>query len=640
MLVIPIISEKKLLGVVQLINKKSGGNFTKQDEQNLIEISRTLGIAFRNQTKMVKTRFDFLITQNIITEKELKQAVAQARDLRKDAESVLMDAFKVKKEDIGKSLAEFYGCKFVENPNTVIMDRRLLTGLNLTFLRKSCWVPIAASQGKVTILIDNPKDPKINEIKSLVRAREYEFEVALRDDVLKVLDIAESDAPASGPGVGGPGAKQGNINDILAEMDVKSETESADGGGGIDESGEVDENAGAVVRLVNQIIIDGYTKGASDIHVEPSKKTKKCVIRFRVDGTCFKHLEIPLSHARALSSRLKIMSGLDIAERRLPQDGKIKFFHQDKQIELRVATLPTVGSQEDVVMRILAASEPMTLPALNLNPWNLEQLKLAVTKPYGIIFVVGPTGSGKTTTLHAAVGYINTPERKIWTAEDPVEITQEGLRQVEVKPKIDFTFARAMRAFLRADPDVILVGEMRDHETASIGIEASLTGHLVFSTLHTNSAPETIVRLIDMDIDPLNFADALILILAQRLARTLCKDCKEEYHPDKAEYDQLVENYGPEYWPELGVTYDENFKLKRPVGCAKCNQSGYRGRTGLHELLVGTDDMKATIQARAKVSELREQAIKDGMRTLLQDGIQKVLQGILDLKIVRTVCIK
>lgn len=629
MLVVPIISEKKLMGVVQLINKKTDVPFTKEDEESLLELARTLGIAFRNQTKMVKTRFDYLITHSIISENEMKQAIAQARDLRKEPEIVLMENFKVKKEDIGKSLAEFYGCKFVENPNNVIVDPRLLTGLNLTFLKKACWVPVAAGGGKVTILIDNPRDPKVMEIKNLVRAREYDYMVGLREDVLKVIEIAESGGPVVKSGMKGE-----NIGDILAEMEVKDAGEVE----GTDDSA-VDEASGAIVRLVNQIIIDGYTKGASDIHVEPSKRSKLCTVRLRVDGTCFKHLEIPLSHANAVVSRIKIMSNLDISERRLPQDGKIKFFYKEKQIELRVATLPTVGG-EDVVMRILAASEPMPMDKLNLNARNLSEFKLMVQKPYGIILVVGPTGSGKTTTLHAAVGFINTPERKIWTAEDPVEITQEGLRQVEVKPKIEFTFARAMRAFLRADPDVILVGEMRDHETAAIGIEASLTGHLVFSTLHTNSAPETITRLIDMDIDPFNFADALLGVLAQRLVRTLCKDCKEAYTPDQTEFNDIVQTYGPDMFPELGIKLTPELKIYRPKGCNNCNNTGYRGRTGLHELLAGTDAMKEVIQHKASVAQIRDQAVKDGMRTLLQDGVMKVFKGLTDLKMVRQVCIK
>jgi len=290
-------------------------------------------------------------------------------------------------------------------------------------------------------------------------------------------------------------------------------------------------------------------------------------------------------------------------------------------------------------MRLLAAGKPLPLDAMGMSERNYKDFIDIISKPYGIVLVVGPTGSGKTTTLHAALSYINKPETKIWTAEDPVEITQDGLRQVQVLPKIGFDFATAMRAFLRADPDVIMVGEMRDHETVSTGIEASLTGHLVFSTLHTNSAPETITRLLDMGMDPFNFADALLGVLAQRLVRTLCKDCKEQYHPDRQEYDALVRSYAGAF-DALGYEYSDDLCLYRAKGCDKCGNTGYRGRTGIHELIVGTDEMKSLIQGRAKMEDLRDQAVKDGMTTLMQDGIRKIFLGQTDIAQVRRVCIK
>ena len=335
------------------------------------------------------------------------------------------------------------------------------------------------------------------------------------------------------------------------------------------------------------------------------------------------------------------MSNLDITIKRLPQDGKIKFRRSSgDEIELRVATIPTQGGVEDVVMRILAKGETMPLEAMGLLPRNCKELINIISKPYGMILVVGPTGSGKTTTLHAALHHINRPDRKIWTAEDPVEITQYGLRQVQLQPKIGFDFAAAMRSFLRADPDIIMVGEMRDFETAKTGIEASLTGHLVFSTLHTNSAPETIVRLLDMGIDPLNFADALLGILAQRLVRTLCKSCKEAYHATKDEFDEIVESYGAEEFKKLNISYNDDFKLYRPKGCPSCDGTGYKGRMGIHELLIGTEDIKRMVQKHETVEVIRGKAMSEDMTTLLQDGIQKALQGFTDFKQVRRVCIK
>jgi type II secretory ATPase GspE/PulE/Tfp pilus assembly ATPase PilB-like protein len=309
-------------------------------------------------------------------------------------------------------------------------------------------------------------------------------------------------------------------------------------------------------------------------------------------------------------------------------------------MELRVATIPTQGGVEDVVMRLLAKGETMPLEAMGMSERNLRELRNILEKPYGMVLVVGPTGSGKTTTLHAALHEINTPDKKIWTAEDPVEITQYGLRQVQVQSKIGFDFAAAMRAFLRADPDVIMVGEMRDFETAKTGVEASLTGHLVFSTLHTNSAPETIVRLLDMGIDPLNFADSLLGILAQRLVRTLCKKCKEAYHPDRNEYDEIVESYGEEQFLKLNIPYDDRFTLYRLKGCEACDKTGYKGRMGIHELVIASDGIKRLIQKRETVEVMRNTAMTEGMTTLLQDGIYKSIQGITDFRQVRRVCIK
>ncbi len=403
----------------------------------------------------------------------------------------------------------------------------------------------------------------------------------------------------------------------------------------------MDENDSAVIRLANQIIVDAYRSRASDIHIEPYGTQKDTVIRYRVDGTCSEYQKVPGAYRRAIVARIKIMAELDIAERRRPQDGKIKFKLSDgRDIELRVATIPTANQNEDVVMRILPATETMPMDALGMTDRNLNELRKIAEKPYGLILCVGPTGSGKTTTLHSILGHINRPERKIWTAEDPVEITQYGLRQVQVMPKIGFTFAQAMRAFLRADPDVIMVGEMRDEETASMGIEASLTGHLVLSTLHTNSSTETVVRLLDMGLDPFNFADALLGILAQRLVKRICGECRTEYHPDRAEFDELAEAYGREAFAQLGHVDSESFVLYRGKGCANCNKTGYRGRVAIHELLIGSDEMKRLIQSRARVAELLQRARAEGMTTLVQDGILKSLQGITDFRQVKAVAIK
>ena len=302
--------------------------------------------------------------------------------------------------------------------------------------------------------------------------------------------------------------------------------------------------------------------------------------------------------------------------------------------------MPTTGRFEDAVLRILTKSGTLNLDELGLNERNLKVLQRCIVRPYGLILCVGPTGSGKTTTLHSALASINEPGVKIWTAEDPVEITQNGLRQVQVKPKIGLDFARIMRGFLRLDPDIIMIGEMRDRETAATAIEASLTGHLVFSTLHTNNAPETLTRLLDMGINPLNVADSFLAVLAQRLVRRLCPDCIETYNPTQEEFDYIVKDYGEQAFQKLGVEYNSNFELHRSAGCQECNGSGYKGRMGIHELIEGTPEIRILIKKQATSQDLAKQAVKDEMTTLKQDGVHKVFEGISDMREVRRVCIE
>jgi len=629
-LCMPILHEGKVLGVMQLINKKRGPRFTKDDEVSVARIAKTLGIAFNNQAQMGAqrrgTKFDYVISQGLVTQDEVNQAIGVARQKGLDVETVLLDQFKVPKGELGQSLAQFYRVPFVEYDSRIIPPPDLMKDLKLEFLKRNVWLPIRREGAAIIVLIDNPQDlQRVDAIYQLLRGQNIQLAVGFRKDIATFLAAS-----------GGEVQSRDNIGNILTALGEEASMEKEEAGGT-----DIDENDSAVIRLANQIIIDAYKARASDIHVEPYGAQKDTMIRLRIDGHCREYQRIPGGYRRALAARLKIMAQLDIAERRKPQDGKIKFKLPDgRDIELRVATVPTQGGNEDVVMRILAASEPIPVDKLGMLDRNLRETKAAAEKPYGLILCVGPTGSGKTTTLHSVLGYINKPERKIWTAEDPVEITQYGLRQVQVQPKIGFTFAQAMRSFLRADPDVIMVGEMRDEETASTGIEASLTGHLVCSTLHTNSAVETVIRLLDMGLDPFNFADALLCVLAQRLVRRVCADCKEEYHPEKEEFDELVHAYGEDDFPKLGLKYDDDFTLYRGKGCQQCNNSGYRGRAGIHELLVASDSMKKLIQSKARVVEMVKVAKEEGMTTLVQDGIQKALEGITDIKMVKAVAIK
>jgi type II secretory ATPase GspE/PulE/Tfp pilus assembly ATPase PilB-like protein len=637
-LAVPIAFEKYLLGVLQLINKRHGPIFTALDEDGAEEIARILGIAFYNQHRAARqskpAKFGALIDKGIISEKDIDAAVTSARVNNTTVERVLVDDHNVPKDELGKSLAQFYGTQYFAYDGAITIPNDLKERVPSEMWKKYTCAPVERRPGVLVVAVDDPQDlTRLDGIRAMNLSPRYDFWVGLKQDILQYIASSYGEAMETST----DSADLARIIETLGEEtdgEVDEEKNS--------DEPEIDETDSGIVRLANQLIIEAFQRGASDIHVEPDGSKLPCGIRLRIDGDCVKFMEIPGVHRNALVQRLKIMAKLDISERRKPQDGKIRFKWSKGVIELRVATIPTANQNEDVVMRILAGSKPLPLDKMGFSEKNLANFKTILQKPYGICLVVGPTGSGKTTTLHSALGLINTEDMKIWTAEDPVEITQRGLRQVQVQPKIEFTFAAAMRSFLRADPDVIMVGEMRDHETAAIGIEASLTGHLVFSTLHTNSAPETITRLLDMEIDPFNFADALLGIMAQRLIRVLCAKCKEGYHPSEEEWDEIMEIYGREYFGGLGIKYTPDYTLynPNPKGCSTCNNTGYKGRMGVHELLVGTDEVKRAVQRRAPIDELRALALKQGMRTLLQDAMEKALRGITDIKQARSIAVK
>lgn len=653
MLVSPVLEGKsrELIGVVQIINAKTGQPFPPAMEEGVVQLCETLSIAFRQRQgplMQVRTKYDGLVTNAVISAEELELAQRSSRRKNLDMETVLIEEFKVKLPSLGEALAAYFGVPFEPFKADRIKSPDLIKNMSRDFCKTNGWAPVEDSKDGIVVMSTDPERIKASKMVNNVYPKsKIVFKVTTNREFDQTLDQLF--------GGGGLGGDPGDIGDILGTLD---DEEAAPAEGAEDVANAANDNE--VVKLVNKVIIDAYQQGASDIHIEPYPGKAKTEIRFRKDGDLQPYISVPGSYRNSIAARLKIMCDLDISERRKPQDGKIKFKKFGPlDIELRVATIPTQGGVEDIVMRILAAGEPLPLDKMGFSKRNLQLCKQEVDKPYGLFFVCGPTGSGKTTTLHSVLGYLNTPEMKIWTAEDPVEITQRGLRQVQMNPKAGLTFAIAMKAFLRADPDVIMVGEMRDKETVSTGIEASLTGHLVFATLHTNSAPESIIRLLDMGMDPFNFADALLGVLAQRLARRLCK-CKVAHVATTEEVQALLEEYSLELrnttaWKkdpkgarekvyegwvkEFGNDRGE-IVLHTAKGCDACGNTGYKGRLGLHELLVGTDRIKKNIQEHARVAEMFVTALEDGMRTLKQDGIEKVLQGITDIQQVRAVCIK
>ncbi|HVE53872.1 MAG TPA: ATPase, T2SS/T4P/T4SS family [Ramlibacter sp.] len=651
MLVVPVLDGNELHGVLQVINNKSDMPFGELETEGAAQLSKTLATAIRQRMDRAQggarrkaTKYDGLIADGVLTQEELQSAVQKAREEAQPVEQVLMSEFSIRPAQIGPSLSKFFGVPYEAFNEGRIRLEALQGALKRDFVLEQGWIPLEEGTEGLLVMCLDPEAVRNSRVVPQVfpRAAKLAWRVTTLVEFRQTLDQ-----------LWGAGASDGSVEEMLADLSAP-----------MDDDGEENslESAAAdneLVKFVNKIIIDAYNQRASDIHIEPLPGKAKTGIRLRVDGTLSPYVEVPAHFRQALVTRLKIMCDLDISEKRKPQDGKIKFKkYGPLDIELRVATIPSSGGVEDVVMRILAAGEPIPLEKLGLTPHNRENLEKTVSKPYGLFYVCGPTGSGKTTTLHSILKFLNTPETKIWTAEDPVEITQKGLRQVQVNKKAGIDFALVMRAFLRADPDIIMVGESRDKETVSMGVEASLTGHLVFSTLHTNSAPESITRLLDMGMDPFNFADALLGILAQRLAKRLC-DCKEAYVPANAELRAFINEYALDLKQTAAWKADEGgeaqklfedwiehygkdgeLRLYRAVGCDKCGKSGYKGRVGLHELLVADDEIKRLIQERARVAEIFIAAVASGMRTLKMDGMEKILMGLTDLKQVRSVCIR
>lgn len=665
----PIMHGNSVMGVLQLINRVSGQAFSPEDAKTVLEVGKLLGSGFfnvRNKTAggapapsaaapgtaapaaaasvsagqptaapaavaaagastKPRHKFSALVEKGLVTEAKLDQMLQDAAKLKKESALYLVQDQGLPRKEVLQSMGTFFRVTIFDWDGSQRIPEDLKRLIKPDFLHRYKCAPLYKSAGTLYFVVDDPGDVgRIDMLRSTGMSPQVAVLVGLQDDIAALVDKSYT--------------ADANLNELIsagADVGELSEEAPQDGAGG-----EVAESDSTVVKVVNQVIKEAYERGVSDIHIEPQGHEAPVQVRFRKDGDCYLHLELPAAYRKAVTARVKIMAKLDIAERRKPQDGKIRIMLGDKKVELRVATLPTVEDNEDVVMRILAASKPLPLDKMGFSPLNLAGFKKILDMPYGLVLVVGPTGSGKTTTLHSGIGFINTPDRKIWTAEDPVEITQRGLRQVQVNPKIDFTFALAMRAFLRADPDVIMVGEMRDHETAAIGTEASLTGHLVLSTLHTNSAPETVTRLLDMGLDPFSFSDALLGVLAQRLVRTLCGQCKEAYTPDQTELNEIKASFGNDKRFDDMIASGPG-KWARAKGCSACGNSGYKGRMGVHELLLNDDVLKKLIQKKSPVDEIREHAVEvGGMWTLLQDGVQKAFNGSTDFRQVAAVCIK
>ena len=652
-LAIPIIHNNTLMGVVELINKRDDTDFTYEDQNEVNELAGVLATALfthSNFSKQTPPKYESLLAQKLLSRKELEQGLAKATELGEDPETVLMNNFQIPRLKMGKLLAEFYSTSFADLKKVDNNPMKLFQGINIDYFEKEELVPLSLNDGKLIVAVKNIEDqtltstirrqvPRVNQVElafafqgdirsfwKRTRAKYFSDSNGVSEEQLPSFDTSFIDQLEENK----PQEKVKEKRVTVVERRVSPEKR-------VENNDDIDEPP--VVQLVNEIIEGGYSSQASDIHIEPYGLEENGEVRHRIDGVCSNALKIPQQYVRQVIDRIKFLASLKRDERTRPQDGKIEFTTSEgKEIELRVATIPTANSNEDIVLRILP--DPKPLPSLDelMPPRLLVPFKEIIEQEQGIILVVGPNASGKTTTLHSALDHINTTEKKIWTAEYPVEIQQYGIRQVQVDPIINYTFAAALRAFLRADPDVIMIGDMQDLQTAVLAVDAALNGHLLLSSLPANSAAEGIINCLDMGLDPLHLADALHGVLAQRLVRTLCEHCKEPYHPERAEYDRLLGSYGISFFDHINVMYSDDLVFHRAKGCPKCNDSGYLGRTGLYELLVVNPIIRQLIMKRAPLGEIIEEAMSNDMTLLLQEGIQLIFEGTIDCKELMSVC--
>lgn len=621
----------------------------EQARRRLLEVDQYLGDAPNQNVQSLASQLgrvgsfasvrlgDILVNQGLVSREQMVEALGRLRNNKSNLlGNVLVEMGAVSRDRLTQAVAEQLNIPLVTLREFVI-EPAVLQLVSREFALQHSVLPLLVTQQALMVAVESPVDADYLD----------ELRFKLQRQVIPVIANADELHARIGREYA-PGASVSESASIAKEIEQLMQRKPGDAqgpeGGGTQHL--VSEDDTLVVRLINQLIIDAQEMGASDIHVEAYPGEQATLIRFRVDGDLTEYMRVPHVLRSALVSRIKIMANMDISEHRLPQDGKIDFSRfAALKLELRVACLPTTYGLQDVVLRLLAASKPIPLDQLGMAPDLIRQLQVMVHRSYGLFLVCGPTGSGKTTTLHSLMAEINTPDNKIWTAEDPIEITHPGLRQIQMIPRIGLTFAAAMRAFLRADPDIIMVGEMRDSETAHIAIEASLTGHLVMSTLHTNSAPESVVRLLDMGLDSFNFSDALIGVLSQRLARKLCPHCKTPIAPTEAEAELLrlaqayargtelvVEALCDAWRRQYGGAEGGSIRLYSAKGCERCHQNGYKGRVGIYELMTATPALKKLIQARAPVEQLFKTATSEGMLRLEQYGILKVVEGVTDYR--------
>ena len=547
---------------------------------------------------------DVLINRKIIKSTDIEKIHQKQEEKGFSIQNIVISMGLIKKKEMMEILSQEISIPYVELDGKVF-DPSIVAMLPENLSRKHRLVTIDKKEDKLVVAMANPLDVYTQDEIKIKIGYEIEPRLAFSDDINKVLDLVYGVTENWQQMIG-------EINS-LAVSAVEDSSEEMDISKSVSQSNEA-----PVISLVNLIMLRAIKEGASDIHIEPYGD-RSLKVRYRIDGVLHDIMSPPRNLHMAIISRIKIMSNMNIAERRLPQDGRIKVQVHGREVNFRVSTIPAVNG-ESAVLRILDPAQIMLdLKTIGFSKYNLQKYQELIEKPNGILLVTGPTGSGKSTTLYATLNILNSTEKKIMTIEDPVEYRLDGINQLQAKPKIGLTFAAGLRSFLRQDPDIMLVGEIRDRETAEIAIQSALTGHLVLSTLHTNDAPSSIIRLVDMGIEPFLISSSVIGVIAQRLVRTICPYCKKEI-PLSPEIQKIM--------AEFKIEHDE-MKIFRGEGCQHCKQTGYKGRTAIFELMVVNENIREMIYKNAPLSEIREIAInKNGMVTLKEDGIRNIVQGI------------
>src|ERR671919_19383 len=558
--------------------------------------------------QMVRRLGDLLVAEGLITAEQLRQALVDQKGKADKLGSVLVRQGSISEEQLIGFLSRQYGIPSITLINLDV-DAETLRLVPAHIAKKYEVLPVKRIGGTLTLAMSDPTNVfALDDIAFMTNLQILPV-VAPQAAIRKALDRAYEATPAIS-------SMSDMMTEITGDASNVEVVEDLQSGAQVDVF-ELKESAdeAPVVKLVNMVLVDAIRKGASDLHWEPYEKTFR--VRFRIDGVLHEMLSPPKRLEPAIISRLKIMSNLDISERRLPQDGRIKLRHGQREIDFRVSILPTIFGEKAVLRILDKEALQLDMTRLGFDEWSFDKFNDAIHQPYGMVLITGPTGSGKTTTLYSAISTINAPEHNIMTAEDPVEYNLKGVNQVQVNEGVGRTFASVLRSFLRQDPDVIMVGETRDLETAQISIRAALTGHLVFTTLHTNDCPSTVARLVDMGVQPFLLSSALLLVLAQRLGRRICKDCKEPidgHEDDLVPYGHIAEGRGK-------VTF---FKGK---GCQTCNFTGMKGRVAIYEVMPVTEELRTIVLKSGTTAEIRELAQSQGMKTLRQAGLVKVLEG-------------